>query len=101
MNAIEVVQHNNKAYNAHDAEAIAKHYAEFDFATNQCHNFVRKAARVNIVGNDVVATGKWTCALHGIDGRNKHIDGHYSWVLARAGDTWKIHKDTVQEGFDY
>jgi hypothetical protein len=28
VNAIEVVQHNNKAYNAHDAEALAATYAE-------------------------------------------------------------------------
>jgi ketosteroid isomerase-like protein len=28
MNAIEVVQHVNKAYNAHDADALAASYAE-------------------------------------------------------------------------
>jgi hypothetical protein len=28
MNAIEVVQDNNKAYNAHDAEALTATYAE-------------------------------------------------------------------------
>ena len=28
MNAIEVVQHANKAYNAHDADALAAAYAE-------------------------------------------------------------------------
>jgi uncharacterized protein (TIGR02246 family) len=85
----------------HGREAIAKHYAEFTFAKNQCHNFVRKDDRVNVVGDDVVATGKWTCALHGINGSNRHVDGHYSWVLVREGDTWKIRKDTVQAGHDY
>ena len=28
MNAVEVVQHANKAYNAHDADALAAAYAE-------------------------------------------------------------------------
>jgi uncharacterized protein (TIGR02246 family) len=85
----------------HGREAIAKYYAERSFGQYECHNFVRKADRVNVVGNNVRATGKWTCALHDTDGKNKHIDGHYSWVLVRQGDTWEIVKDTVQEGTAY
>jgi len=47
------------------------------------------------------AIGKWSCAFHDTDGRDKHIDGHYSWILVREGDTWKIRRDTYDEGTGY
>jgi uncharacterized protein (TIGR02246 family) len=85
----------------HGRQAIAKDYAEHDFQRYQAKNYVRKGDRVIAVGNDVRATGKWSCAFHDTDGRDKHIDGHYSWVLVREGDSWKIRKDTVDEGNGY
>ena len=81
-------------------QAIAKDYAE-RFQRYQLNNYVRKGDRVNAVGNDVRACGKWSCAFHDTDGRYKHIDGHYSWVLLHEGDTWKIRKDTSDEGVGY
>ena len=82
-------------------QAIAKDYAEHDFERYQANNYVRKGNRVIAVGNDVGAIGKWSCAFHDTDGRYKHIDGHYSWVLVRAGDSWKIRRDTYDEGLGY
>src|SRR5271155_5865242 len=73
-------------------QAIAKDYAEHDFERYQANNYVRKGNRVIAVGNDVRAIGKWSCAFHDTDGRYKHIDGHYSWVLVREGETWKIRR---------
>ena len=79
-------------------DAIAKDYAEHDFRRYQANNYVRKGDRIVAVGNDVRVTGKWGCAFHDTDGRYKHIDGHYSWILFREGDGWKIRKDTGDEG---
>jgi ketosteroid isomerase-like protein len=81
-------------------QAIAKDYAE-RFQRYQLNNYVRKGDRVNAVGNDVRACGKWSCAFHDTDGRNKHIDGHYSAVWVREGDTWKIRRATSDEGTGY
>jgi uncharacterized protein (TIGR02246 family) len=81
-------------------QAIAKDYAE-RFQRYQLNNYVRKGDRVNAVGNDVRASGKWSCAFHDTDGRNKHIDGHYSAVWVREGDTWKIRRATSDEGTGY
>jgi uncharacterized protein (TIGR02246 family) len=81
-------------------QAIAKDYAE-RFQRYQSNNYVRKGDRVNAVGNDVRASGKWSCAFHDTDGRYKHIDGHYSAVWVREGDTWKIRRATSDEGTGY
>jgi uncharacterized protein (TIGR02246 family) len=85
----------------HGREAIAKDYAEHDFRRYQANNYVRKGDRIVAVGNDVRVIGKWSCAFHDTDGRDKHIDGHYSWVLVREGDSWKIRRDTADEGTGY
>jgi uncharacterized protein (TIGR02246 family) len=85
----------------HGREAIAKEYAERSFGQYECHNYVRKGDRANAVGNDVRATGKWTCAFHDTDGKNKHIDGHYSWIFVREGNSWKIRRDNTDEGSGY
>ena len=53
------------------------------------------------VGTDVRVTGKWKCAFHDTDGKDKHIGGHYSWILVREGDGWKIGRDTADEGTGY
>jgi uncharacterized protein (TIGR02246 family) len=82
-------------------QAIAKDYAERAFQRYQSNNHVLKVDRVNAVGNDVCVSGKWSCAFHDTDGRDKHIDGHYSWVLVHEGDTWKIRRDTSDEGNGY
>jgi len=81
-------------------QAIAKDYAE-RFQRYQSNNYVRKGDRVNAVGNDVRASGKWSCAFHDTDGRYKHIDGHYSAVWVRDGNTWKIRRATSAEGTGY
>ena len=82
-------------------EAIAKEYAERSFRQYQSNNHVLNVDRINAVGNDVCATGKWRCAFHDTDGRDKHIDGHYSWILVRQGNSWKISRSTADEGIGY
>jgi uncharacterized protein (TIGR02246 family) len=85
----------------HGRQAIAKYYAEHDFQRYQSNNLVSRVDRVITVGNDVRVSGKWSCAFHDTDDRDKHIDGHYSWVLVREGDAWKIRSDTSDEGNGY
>jgi uncharacterized protein (TIGR02246 family) len=85
----------------HGREAIAKDFAEHDFGRYQSKNYVRKVDRIIAVGGDVRVTGKWKCAFHDTDGKDKHIDGHYTWILIRQGDSWKIHRDTAEEGIGY
>jgi ketosteroid isomerase-like protein len=82
-------------------QVIAKDYAERVFQRYQCNNYVRKGGRIVAVGNDVRASGKWSCAFHDTDGKYKHIDGHYSWILVGEGDSWKIRRDTGDEGTGY
>jgi uncharacterized protein (TIGR02246 family) len=82
-------------------EAIAKEYAERSFRRYQSNNHVLKVDRIVAVGNDVRVTGKWSCAFHDTDGKYKHIDGHYSSILVRQGDGWKISRDTADEGTGY
>ena len=85
----------------HGREAIAKNFAENDFGRYQSNNYVRKGDRIVAVGNDVRVTGKWKCAFHDTDGKDKHIEGHYSWILVREGNSWKIRRDTGDEGIGY
>jgi uncharacterized protein (TIGR02246 family) len=85
----------------HGREAIAKDFAEHDFGRYQSKNYVRKGDRIIAGGNDVRVTGKWKCAFHDTDGKDKHIDGHYSWILVREGNSWKIRKATSDEGTGY
>jgi uncharacterized protein (TIGR02246 family) len=81
-------------------QAIAKNFAD-SFQRYQSNNYVRKGDRVIAVGDEVRLVGKWSCAIHDNDGRNKHLDGHYSWTLVREGNTWKIRKSTADEGTGY
>jgi uncharacterized protein (TIGR02246 family) len=82
-------------------EAIAKEYSERSFRQYQSNNHVLNVDRIVAVGNDVRVTGKWRCAFHDTDGRDKHIDGHYTWILVREGNSWKIRKATSDEGTGY
>ena len=80
-------------------QVIAKDYAERVFKRYQCNNYVRKSGRIVAVGNDVRASGKWSCAFHDTDGKYKHIDGHYSRILVREGDGWKIRAGDAGTGY--
>jgi uncharacterized protein (TIGR02246 family) len=82
-------------------EAIAKKFAQHDFGQYQSNNDVRKVDRIIAVGSGVRVTGKWKCAFHDTDGKDKHIEGHYTWSLVRQGDSWKIQRDTADEGIGY
>ena len=77
-------------------EAIEK-YAVDNYLRWHSNNLVHTVDRLIAVGNEVHAIGKWKCAFQGTHGRSKHANGHYSWALAREGDTWKIRE---YDGYD-
>ena len=81
----------------HGRQAIEKDFAERDFQRLQSNNYVRKVDRVDAVGNEVRVIGKWSCSVHDTDGGSKQVNGRYSWVFVREGDTWKIRRNTISE----
>src|SRR5271157_470374 len=81
----------------HGRQAIEKNYAEYSFRQWQSTNLVTKVDRVIAVGNEVRSIGKWSCNFRDQAGNADHIEGHYSSVLVREGDTWKIRKNTRSE----
>jgi uncharacterized protein (TIGR02246 family) len=81
----------------HGRQAIEKDYAEHSFRQWQATNQVTKVDRVIAVGNEVRSIGKWSCNFRTRAGNADRIQGRYSSVLVREGDTWKIRKYTYSE----
>ena len=104
----------NEAFNKHDPAAVAalytedavwdtyhgkffgrqrieQVYADFCFKSWNKHNWVTTINRVIPVGNEVRATGRWSCDLGG-GGSDR---GNCTWVIVREGDTWKIRRETL------
>jgi uncharacterized protein (TIGR02246 family) len=84
--------HHDGSY--HGRQAIEKEYVKWYFKRWNKHNYATAIARVTAVGNDVRATGTWTCDYsYGIN--DSHRDyGDVWWIIVREGDTWKIRRDT-------
>jgi uncharacterized protein (TIGR02246 family) len=78
-------------------QAIEKRYVEWSFQRWHSANHLIKVDRVIAVGNEVRAIGKWSCNYQGSGGRTKQVLGNYTWVIVRAGDTWKIRGNTYTE----
>jgi ketosteroid isomerase-like protein len=72
-------------------QRIEKVYADWCFKRWNKHNWVTTIRKVMPVGNEVRATGMWSCDLGGGEADN----GLCSWVLVHQGDTWKIRKENL------
>jgi uncharacterized protein (TIGR02246 family) len=83
-----------KTYNGR--QAIQSKYALLDFQHDHCTNLLTKVERVIAIGDGVGSIGTWGCAFRW-NGDTKHVVGHYSTVLVRQGDTWKIQKSTFDK----
>ena len=104
----------NEAFNKHDPAAVAalytedavwqtyhgtyygrqhieKVYTDWCFKRWNKHNWVTTMTRVAPAGNEVRATGSWSCDLGG-GGADR---GLCSWVLVHDGDTWKIRRESL------
>jgi uncharacterized protein (TIGR02246 family) len=81
-------------------KAIEYKYALLDFQQDHCTNLLTKVDRVIAIGDEVGSIGTWGCAFQW-NGDTKHVVGHYSTILGRKGDTWKIRKSTFDKSKTY
>ena len=79
----------------HGRQAIEKGYVQLDVKSWQIGSYITTVDRVVAVGNEVRSTGRWSCVHKNWSGAPGNADGHYSWVIVREGDTWKIRKNTA------
>jgi uncharacterized protein (TIGR02246 family) len=84
---------------SHGQPAIAKSFARYEFQWWNCTDLLKRIDRVLTVGNKVIAQGIWSLTYQdlGATKPNKPDQGHFSWVLVREGDTWKIARETQSE----
>jgi ketosteroid isomerase-like protein len=80
----------------HGRQAIEKSYAT-RFQRWRPNNYTDTVDRLIPVGNDVRSIGRWSEVFQDADGHVKNDEGHYSSVLVREGDTWKIRRDAASE----
>ena len=108
-----------EAYNKHDATAVAalftedgvrvtptgtfygrpaieKSFAKYDFQRWHVTDLYKRLDRVIAVGNGVSAHGIWGCTFQD-DAFTKQNEGHFSWILVRDGNAWKIRRETNSE----
>jgi uncharacterized protein (TIGR02246 family) len=88
----------SKVSAGHGRQGIEKAYAHW-FKNWQVRNYSSTVDRVVTVGNEIHSTGRWSDTFQGIEGGATSFEGHYSWVIAREGDTWKIRKSTCSGYF--
>jgi uncharacterized protein (TIGR02246 family) len=83
----------------HGRPGIAKSYAKYEFQDWNCTDLLKRIDRVLTVGNKVIVQGIWSLTYQelGFAKPTKPDDGHFSWVLVREGDTWKIARETQSE----
>jgi uncharacterized protein (TIGR02246 family) len=109
----------DEAVNRHDAAAVAALYTQDGVLTTYDHgsfrgrkaienayarlyfnrpfiNYFTTVNRVTAVGYQVNSTGTWSATQNVNDGPAKDV-GHYSWVVVREGDTWKIRMATYDK----
>ena len=75
----------------HGRQRIEGVYADWSFKRWNKHNWVTTMTRVAPAGNEVRATGSWSCDLGG-GGADR---GLCSWVLVHEGDTWTIRRESL------
>jgi uncharacterized protein (TIGR02246 family) len=88
----------SKVSPGHGRQGIEKTYAHW-FKGWQVGSYVTTVDRVTAVGNEIRSFGKWSDNFKGTEGGTQGFEGHYSWVLVREGDTWKIRRSTCS-GYD-
>ena len=81
----------------HGRQAIEKAYAKYEFGRWRPYNLVSRIDRVIAAGNDVRAYGTWSLTYKETTDGSRDDEGHFSWVNAREGDSWKIRKSSSSE----
>jgi uncharacterized protein (TIGR02246 family) len=75
-------------------QAIEKRYAEQAFQRRHCKNHVQKTNQVIAVGNEICSTGEWSCTAQDQSGGTIQVQGYFTDVNFRDGDTWKVRIST-------
>ena len=70
----------------HGRQRIEKEYADWCFKRWNKHNWATIITRVSPVGNEVRATGNWSCDITTPMGGHGADRGRCSWVLVRKGE---------------
>jgi uncharacterized protein (TIGR02246 family) len=81
-------------------QSIEADYVDHVFRYHS-NNLSTKFDRIDADGNDVRATGTWSCTFQDDSGHTKHLKGQTAWVLVHEGDTWKIREDTYDSSAPY
>jgi uncharacterized protein (TIGR02246 family) len=82
----------------HGRQGIEKTFAHW-FRNWQVGNYITTVDRVIAAGNEIRSLGRWSDMFKGTEGGATSFEGHYSWVIVREGDTWKIRKSTFSGYF--
>jgi uncharacterized protein (TIGR02246 family) len=85
---------------SHGRQAVEKSYSKYDFQRCRFNNRLITVDRLNGVGNDLRANGRWSDTGHDEPYPTSH-EGHFTWILVREGDTWKIHRSTFSDSNIY
>jgi ketosteroid isomerase-like protein len=112
----------DEAFNKNDASAVADLFAEsgvqafhttsygrqkieksyaHDFQRWHPNNHMVTIDRLNAVGKDVRAIGRWSQThVSDINHAPMHEEGYFTWIIVREGDSWKIRKSIFSEKSD-
>jgi uncharacterized protein (TIGR02246 family) len=80
----------------HGRQGIEKTFAHW-FKNWQVGNYITTVNQVIAAGNEIRSLGRWSDIFKGTMGGTQSFEGHYSWVIVREGDTWKIRKSTYSD----
>jgi uncharacterized protein (TIGR02246 family) len=78
-------------------QAIEKDYAERSFRHYHVNDVSTKCEQINNLGDDIEATGTWSCAFQDGHGHTGHVKGHFKWIIVREVDNLQIRADIFDE----
>jgi uncharacterized protein (TIGR02246 family) len=78
-------------------QAIQKDYAERSFGHYHVNDVSTKCEQINNLGDDIEATGTWSCAFQDGHGHPGHVKGHFKWIIVREVDNLQIRADIFDE----
>jgi uncharacterized protein (TIGR02246 family) len=112
----------DEAFNRNDAVAVAALYTEngvnafhttsygrqkieksfaHDFQRWHPKDHILKINRLDAVGKDVRAIGRWSQThVSDINRAPMYEEGYFTWIIVREGDSWKIRRSTFSEKSD-
>ena len=76
-------------------QAIEKDYAERSFGHYHVNDVSTKCEQVNKFGDDIEASGTWSCAFQDGHGHTGHVRGHFKWIIVREVDNLQIRADIL------